>query len=189
MLKLLEQVHDTRTNCYIKPMVYGEFDDFSTFGLLIFQFCILFCLCVIFDWHGAVLLCNLDPPTLSERSSLWESLCRSLFFYVFYSFLSVCSKVILLLITNPTDKGYYPNAPSGASTAAPVFEDWRLLQLSAFCSLPYLDRILVICFFLRSMFAYFYSYLQVLDVFRCFASCQAALTFCKCCCREATKID
>ena len=41
-----------------------------------------------------------------------------------------------------------PNAPSGASTAAPVFEDWRLLQLSAFCSLQYLDRSLVICSFL-----------------------------------------
>ena len=64
-----------------------------------------------------------------------------------------------------------PNAPSGASTAAPVFEDWRLLQLSAFCSLQYLDRSLVICFFLRLMFAYFYSYLHVLDVFRYFVSC------------------
>ena len=41
-----------------------------------------------------------------------------------------------------------PNAPCGASTAAPVFEDWRLLQLSAFCSLQYLDQSLVICFFL-----------------------------------------
>ena len=33
-----------------------------------------------------------------------------------------------------------PNAPSGASTAAPVFEDGRLLQLIAFCSLQILDR-------------------------------------------------
>ena len=41
-----------------------------------------------------------------------------------------------------------PNARCGASTAAPVFEDWRLLQLSAFCSLQYLDQSLVICFFL-----------------------------------------
>ena len=34
----------------------------------------------------------------------------------------------------------HPNAPSGASTAAPVFEDGRLLQLIAFCSLQILDR-------------------------------------------------
>ena len=32
-----------------------------------------------------------------------------------------------------------PNAPSGASTAAPYFEDRRLLQLIAFCSLQILD--------------------------------------------------
>ena len=81
-----------------------------------------------------------------------------------------------------------PNAPSGASTAAPVFKDWCLLRLSAFCSLQYLDQNLVIRFFLRLMLAYFYSYLDVLDVFRYFVSCQAALAFCKCCCREATKI-
>ena len=37
------------------------------------------------------------------------------------------------------------------------------------------------------MFVYFYSYLHVLDVFRSFVSCQAALQFCKCCCREQPK--
>ena len=43
-------------------------------------------------------------------------------------------------------------------------------------------------FWLRLAFAYFCNYLHVLNVFRYFVSCQAALTFCKCSCREATKI-
>ena len=43
-------------------------------------------------------------------------------------------------------------------------------------------------FWLRLTFAYFCSYLHVLDVFRYFVSCQAALAFCKCCCRKVTKI-
>ena len=82
-----------------------------------------------------------------------------------------------------------PNAPCGASTAAPVFGDRRFVQLSACCSLLYLDRCFGdLFFFLRLMCAYFCSYLHVLDVFRYFVSCQAALTFCKCSCREATKI-
>ena len=34
----------------------------------------------------------------------------------------------------------------------------------------------------------FLCYLNVLYVFRYFVWCQAALAFCKCCCREATKI-
>ena len=33
-------------------------------------------------------------------------------------------------------------------------------------------------FWLRLTFAYFCSYLHVLDVFRCFVSCQLALAFC-----------
>ena len=40
-----------------------------------------------------------------------------------------------------------PNAPSGASTAAPYFVDRRLFQLSAFCSLQNLDRSFDLCVF------------------------------------------
>ena len=40
-----------------------------------------------------------------------------------------------------------PNAPSGASTAAPYFIDRRLLQLSAFCSLQILVRGFDVCVF------------------------------------------
>ena len=43
-------------------------------------------------------------------------------------------------------------------------------------------------FWLRLTFAYFCSYLHVLDVFHYFVSCQVALAFCKCCCRKATEI-
>ena len=42
-------------------------------------------------------------------------------------------------------------------------------------------------FWLRLIFAYFCSYLHVL-VFRYFVSCQTALAFCKCCCRNLCKI-
>ena len=40
---------------------------------------------------------------------------------------------------------------------------------------------------LRLTFAYFCSYLHVL-VFHYFVSCQTALAFCKCCCRNLSKI-
>ena len=93
----------------------------------------------------------------------------------FFYFLTKKVYIYIYMLLFITLGAYYdPNAPSGASTAASVFEDWRLLQLSAFCSLQYLDRSLVICFFLRLMFAYFYSYLHVLDVFRYFVSWQVA---------------
>ena len=60
-----------------------------------------------------------------------------------------------------------PNAPSGASTAAPYFVDRRSLQLIAFCSLQILDRGFDFCVFcLRLTFACFCTYLQVLGVFR-----------------------
>ena len=40
-----------------------------------------------------------------------------------------------------------PNAPSGASTAAAYFEDRRLLQLIAYCSLQIIDRSFDLCVF------------------------------------------
>ena len=42
-----------------------------------------------------------------------------------------------------------PNAPCGASTAAPVFEDRRLVQLSAFCKLEIIDQSFGVYVFLQ----------------------------------------
>ena len=63
-----------------------------------------------------------DPLRAVERVGVPLSICRSLFFYVFYSFLSFCSKVILLLITNlyqippkpsPAEANPSPEHPGG----------------------------------------------------------------------------
>ena len=73
-----------------------------------------------------------------------------------------------------------PNAPCGASTAAPVFVDRRLLQLIAFCKLQSIDQSSGVCvFYFRLTLAYFCRYLYVLDVCCQFASCQAMLAICK----------
>ena len=82
-----------------------------------------------------------------------------------------------------------PNAPCGASTAAPVFVDRRLLQMSAFCKLQMIDQSFGVCvFYLRLFFAYFCRYLYVLDVCCQFASCQAMLAICKSYCKIVSEM-
>ena len=83
----------------------------------------------------------------------------------------------------------YPNAPCGASTAAPVFEDRRLVQLIAFCKSQMIDQSFDVCvFYLRLFFAYFCRYLYVLDVCCQFASCQAILAICKSYCKHVSEM-
>ena len=82
-----------------------------------------------------------------------------------------------------------PNAPCGASTAAPVFEDRRLVQLSAFCKLQIIDQSFgVYVFYFRLTLAYFCRYLHVLDVCCQFASCQAMLAICKSYCKNVSEM-
>ena len=77
-----------------------------------------------------------------------------------------------------------PNAPCGASTAAPYFGARRLLQLVAFCSLQILNRSLMSAFLLAFNFWRFLRYLHVLYVFCEFVSCLAALAIFKYCCKK-----
>ena len=91
-----------------------------------------------------------------------------------------------------------PNAPSGASTAAPVFVARRLVQLLAFSDqrifglagnleiMKYRSEFWCLRFCLRSAFACFCSYLLALAVFRQFVSCHWAV--CTFCCKSASKI-
>ena len=89
----------------------------------------------------------------------------------------------------PRRRAADPNAPCGASTAAPVFVDRRLLQMSAFCKLQMIDQSFGVCvFYLRLFFAYFCRYLYVLDVCCQFASCQAMLTICKSYCKHVSEM-
>ena len=91
-----------------------------------------------------------DPLRAVERVGVPLSICRSLFFYVFYSFLSFCSKVILLLITNlyqippkpspaeanpsPEHLGGTPMRDSGGTRVECVktWGTWKVTQLSMF---------------------------------------------------------
>ena len=67
--------------------------------------------------------------------------------------------------------------------------DRGLLQLIAFCSLQVLDRSFYLCVFFTSFFLHVSAYICMFLTFsvRSFRA-NAALAFCKCCCRKATKI-
>ena len=64
-----------------------------------------------------------------------------------------------------------------------------LLQLIAFCSLQVLDRSFYLCVFFTSFFLHVSAYICMFLTFsvRSFRA-NAALAFCKCCCRKAAKI-
>ena len=82
-----------------------------------------------------------------------------------------------------------PNAPCGASTAAPVFVDRRLLQLIVFYKLQSIDQssgVYVFCF--RLILAYLCRYLYVLDACCQFASYQAMLAICKTYCKHVSEM-
>ena len=83
-----------------------------------------------------------------------------------------------------------PNAPSGASTAAPYFGAWRLVQLMAVRRRKVLIGILaVLRFYLHYLFVCFCRYLLVLDVFHFFESWHTALVVHKFAARKVSNIE
>ena len=96
------------------------------------------------------------------------------------------SELNLTRLATPLDEtgAADPNAPSGASTAAPYFGARRSLQLVALCSLQILNRSLMSAFLLAFNFWRFLRYLHVLYVFCEFVLCLAALAIFKSCCKK-----
>ena len=71
----------------------------------------------------------------------------------------------------------------------PVFDDRRLVQLIAFCTLQIINLSFGVCVFsLRLNLACFCRYLYVLDVCCQFASCQAMLAICKSYCKNVSEM-
>ena len=67
--------------------------------------------------------------------------------------------------------------------------DRGLLQLIAFCSLQVLDRSFYLCVFVCVLFLHVSAYICMFLTFSVSSfRASAALAFCKCCCRKATKI-
>ena len=71
----------------------------------------------------------------------------------------------------------------------PYYADRDLLQLIAFCSLQVLDRSFYLCVFVCVLFLHVSAYICMFLTFSVSSfRASAALAFCKCCCRKATKI-